>query len=113
MSGNDATTGGTSISTHVLDAALGRPAAGLEVTLTLPDGTTKQGRTDPDGRARVDSGIGAGVHTFTFHTGPWFAAQERESFYPQVTVSFTVTAGEHHHVAVLLSPFAYTTYRGS
>jgi len=103
----------TSVSTHVLDAALGRPAVGLEVTLTLPDGSTKTGRTDTDGRARVDADLAGGVHTFTFATGPWFAAQQRDTFYPQVTVSFTVTEGEHHHVALLLSPFAYTTYRGS
>lgn len=115
MSFREAFTGkpDTSVSTHVLDAALGRPAVGLEVTLTLPDGTTKAGRTDADGRARVDSGLGAGVHSFTFATGQWFAAQERETFYPEVSVSFTVTEGEHHHVALLLSPFAYTTYRGS
>jgi len=107
---------GTSISTHVLDAALGVPATGLSVTLTLPDGTQRQGRTDADGRARIDSVPPAGdsaVHTIVFATGPWFAAQERDTFYPEVTVSFTVTPGEHHHVALLLSPFAYTTYRGS
>jgi 5-hydroxyisourate hydrolase len=103
----------TTVSTHVLDAALGRPAAGLEVTLTLPDGTTKTGRTDADGRAALPDELSPGVHSFTFATGSWFAAQDRETFYPQVTVAFTVAEGEHHHVAVLLSPFAYTTYRGS
>lgn len=103
----------TTVSTHVLDAALGRPAAGLAVTLTLPDGTTKTGKTDADGRARLPDELTAGVHAFTFATGPWFAAQERETFYPEITVRFTVAEGEHHHVAVLLSPFAYTTYRGS
>ncbi len=103
----------TTVSTHVLDAALGRPAAGLSVTLTLPDGTTKTGKTDADGRARLPDELIAGVHSFTFATGPWFAAQERATFYPEITVSFTVIDGEHHHVALLLSPFAYTTYRGS
>lgn len=103
----------TTLSTHVLDAALGRPAGGLEVTLTLPDGTTKTGRTDADGRAMLPDELAPGVYTFTFATGPWFAAQERETFYPEVVVSFTVTGGEHHHVALLLSPFAYTTYKGS
>lgn len=103
----------TSVSTHVLDAALGRPAVGVSVTLTLPDGSTKSGRTDADGRARVDGGLSAGTHVLAFATGDWFAAHGRETFYPEVTVSFTVTEGEHHHVALLLSPFAYTTYRGS
>lgn len=103
----------TSISTHVLDAARGRPAADLGVTLSLPDGTTRELTTDEDGRARVEDGLTAGPHTFRFATGPWFAAQQRDTFYPEVTVSFAVTAGEHHHVALLLSPFAYTTYRGS
>jgi 5-hydroxyisourate hydrolase len=103
----------TTVSAHVLDAALGRPAAGLDVTLALPDGTTKTGRTDADGRVRLPDELSPGVHTFTFATGAWFAAQERETFHPEVTVAFTVTEGEHHHVALLLSPFAYTTYRGS
>ncbi|MFT4084385.1 MAG: hydroxyisourate hydrolase [Nocardioides sp.] len=103
----------TSVSTHILDAALGRPAIGLQVTLTLPDGSTKTGKTDADGRARVTDGLGPGIHTLTFATGPWFAAQSRETFYPEVTVSFHLTQDEHHHVALLLSPFAYTTYRGS
>lgn len=103
----------TTVSTHVLDAALGRPAADLEVTLRLPDGGTRTGRTDADGRADLPGELSPGVHTLGFATGPWFAAQERETFYPEVTVSFSVSAGEHHHVAVLLSPFAYTTYRGS
>jgi len=103
----------TTVSTHVLDAALGRPAAGLEVTLTLPDGSTRTGRTDADGRARLPDELAAGAHTLTFATGPWFAAQERDTFYPEVTIGFSVADGEHHHVALLLSPFAYTTYRGS
>lgn len=103
----------TTVSTHVLDAALGRPAPGLGITLTLPDGTTKAGRTDADGRARVESELPPGVHTLTFATGEWFASQGRETFYPSVTIAFTVTEGEHHHVPLLLSPFAYSTYRGS
>jgi len=103
----------TTVSTHVLDAARGRPAAGLAVTLRAPDGTTKTGRTDADGRLRPPDELAPGVHAFTFATGPWFAAQDRETFYPEITVTFTVTEGEHHHVALLLSPFAYTTYRGS
>ncbi|MGY2079579.1 hydroxyisourate hydrolase [Modestobacter sp. SYSU DS0657] len=103
----------STFSTHVLDAVLGRPAAGVDLVLTLPDGSTRTGRTDADGRHRPDADLPAGVHTVRFATGAWFSAQQRETFHPEVTVAFTVTPGEHHHVAVLLSPFAYTTYRGS
>lgn len=103
----------TTLSTHVLDAALGRPAAGLHLTVTGPDGAALSGRTDADGRARIEGDIAPGEHTIAFETGPWFAAQERETFYPTVEIRFTATTGEHHHVALLLSPFAYTTYRGS
>ena len=103
----------STVSTHVLDAVLGRPAAGLDVVLTGPDGGTTTGRTDDDGRWRPDGELPAGEHTVRFATGAWFAAQQRETFHPEVTVAFSVAPGEHHHVALLLSPFAYTTYRGS
>ena len=103
----------TTFSTHVLDAVLGRPAAGMDVALTLPDGSTTALRTDDDGRARVDADLPAGEHTVRFATGPWFAAQQRETFYPAVTVTVALPQGGHTHVALLLSPFAYTTYRGS
>jgi 5-hydroxyisourate hydrolase len=103
----------STFSTHVLDAALGRPAAGMEVALTLPDGSTTALRTDDDGRARVDADLPAGEHTVRFATGSWFAAQVRDTFFPAVTVVVDLPDGEHTHVALLLSPFAYTTYRGS
>jgi 5-hydroxyisourate hydrolase len=103
----------STVSTHVLDAALGRPAAGIDVVLTLPDGSTAALRTDDDGRARMDAELPPGEHTLRFATGPWFAAQQRDTFYPSVTVSFSLPDGEHAHVALLLSQFAYTTYRGS
>lgn len=105
-------------STHVLDAVLGRPAVGVAVALSSADGTTlAEARTDDDGRVRfeedLDAGLDAGLHRLVFATGSWFAAQDRASFHPEVTVAFTVEHGEHHHVALLLSPFSYTTYRGS
>lgn len=103
----------STISTHVLDAERGRPAAGMPLTLTAPDGTAYDGATDDDGRFRVDDEVPAGTWSVTFRTGPWFAAQERTTFYPEVRVGFTVVPDEHHHVALLLSPYAYTTYRGS
>ncbi|SDK78233.1 5-hydroxyisourate hydrolase [Nocardioides sp. YR527] len=103
----------TTVSTHVLDAALGRPAAGLDLILVLPDDSARTATTDADGRVRFEGEVLPGPHILTFATGPWFAEQDRETFFPEVSVGFTVTAGEHHHVALLLSPFSYTTYRGS
>ena len=103
----------STFSTHVLDSVLGRPAAGMDVVLTLPDGSSTALRTDDDGRARADAELPAGEHTLRFETGPWFAAQQRDTFFPAVTVTFDLPDGEHAHVALLLSPFAYTTYRGS
>jgi 5-hydroxyisourate hydrolase len=112
----------SSISTHVLDTAGGRPAAGMHVTLeaATPDGWTERGAafTDADGRVShlLDEGttIGAGVHRLTFATGDWFAQQGQTCFYPKVTVTFQIADSDsHYHVPLLLSPFGYSTYRGS
>ncbi|GAA3179342.1 hydroxyisourate hydrolase [Blastococcus jejuensis] len=104
-----------SISTHVLDAVAGRPAAGIAVRLLVGDDVVAEGITDADGRCRLtEEATAAGTHRLVFATGPWFAAQERETFYPEVVLTFAVTEpAEHHHVPLLLSPFAYSTYRGS
>lgn len=102
------------LSTHVLDSALGRPAAGIAVLLTDPGGfEVDEGATDADGRIRFKQPLAAGPYRLTFATGPWFAAADRATFYPEVVVAFTVADDEHHHVALLLGPFSYTTYRGS
>ncbi|MCE0767271.1 hydroxyisourate hydrolase [Pseudonocardia kujensis] len=106
----------TGISTHVLDAALGRPAAGVEITLTAPDGTTWSGTTDADGRVGdlYTGALAPGTWTAVFATGAYHAATGQEPFFPEVTISFTADpARGHHHVPLLLSPFSYTTYRGS
>jgi 5-hydroxyisourate hydrolase len=114
-----------SLSTHVLDAARGRPAGGLQVTLTHADGSARtriaSGRTDADGRYRfaVDGGAGdtvlvRGTYAISFDTGGYFTATGQTGFYPEVTVTFQVTDPEaHYHVPLLLSPYAYSTYRGS
>ena len=96
-----------SLSTHVLDATTGRPAAGIRVELRHGPA----GVTDADGRCRlVDGDLPPGEHELTFHTGDYFP----DTFYPRVTVTFTVgEPAAHHHVPLLLSPWAYTTYRGS
>ena len=110
----------STVSTHVLDAVTGRPAAGMAVRLEASKGTGQhfallgQGQTDADGRLG-DFGcgeLGPGPHRLVFATGDWQATQRRDSFYPQVAITFTVGDG-HHHVPLLLSPFAYSTYRGS
>ncbi|WP_283139554.1 hydroxyisourate hydrolase [Rhizohabitans arisaemae] len=102
----------TTVTTHVLDTALGRPAADLPVRLQRADGTVlAEARTDHDGRASLGA-AGPGEHRLVFVTGEWFAAAGRTTFYPQVPV--TVTLGEgHHHIPLLLSPYSYSTYRGS
>ena len=104
-----------SVSTHVLDAVAGRPAAGVAVRLFAGDELVAQGVTDDDGRCRLLEGAtGLGTHRLVFATGIWFAEQGREAFYPEVVLTFSVAEpGEHHHVPLLLSPFAYSTYRGS
>jgi 5-hydroxyisourate hydrolase len=101
----------TTLSARVLDVALGRPAAGLRVTVTAPDGGEVNGRTDAEGRARVPGNVEPGEYAISFETGPWFAAQERETCYPSIEVRVTVALAEHHEVVLALSPFAYATHR--
>ncbi len=110
------------ITTHVLDTSAGRPATGVLVVLEMRRGDAwepvGQGRTDDDGRLRdlLPDGRGAEPATYRlrFDTAAYFAARGVEGFYPEVTIEFRVTdASEHHHVPLLLSPFGYSTYRGS
>lgn len=100
----------TTLSTHVLDAAAGAPAAALTVTL---DGD-RTAVTGADGRVRFDGEVEPGTHTLDYATGAWFAAQDRETFFPSAQLTFEVEPDRSHlHVALLLSPFSYTAYRGS
>ena len=110
----------SAITTHVLDATTGSPAAGMAVRLdACRDGGWYEigtGSTDADGRLPGISPdrLLAGDYRLIFGTGEWFAAAGRVSFYPEVTVTFTITDPDrHHHVPLLLSAFAYSTYRGS
>jgi 5-hydroxyisourate hydrolase len=113
-----------SLSTHVLDAALGRPAQGVHVVLFELAAENwirvAEGRTDDDGRLRPRPHSGGelelhpSVYRIDFDTGGYFRKTGQAGFYPQVSVTFEVTdAAAHHHVPLLLSPFAYSTYRGS
>ena len=112
----------SAITTHVLDTSLGRPAGGVDVTLELlgEGGARELGRgtTDADGRLRTllpaGAPLAAGTYRITFQTGAYFASHGAAGFYPEVSVSFTVHDGaQHYHVPLLLSPFGYSTYRGS
>jgi len=104
-----------SVSTHVLDTVAGRPAVGVPVRLFAREELVAEGVTDADGRCRLtDEPTPPGRHRLVFATGSWFAGQGQDTFYPEVVVSFAVSeAAEHHHVPLLLAPYAYSTYRGS
>lgn len=105
------------VSTHVLDAATGTPARGVAVELSDLAGAVRgTGVTDDDGRvpAVVDDPLEPGTYRLRFDTGAFFAAAGTPAFWPEVVLAFTVAdAGGHLHVPLLLSPFAYSTYRGS
>ncbi len=107
-----------SISTHVLDAVAGAPAEGMSLRLERADGALiGSGQTNADGRCPELTGgleLEVGIYRLRFETGVWFAAKDTATFYPTVELSFEVTDPEaHYHVPLLLSPFAYSTYRGS
>lgn len=106
----------STISTHVLDTSIGRPAQGVRVTLEQGAEIIGTGITDADGRVpeiRGGEPLGAGAYRLRFLVAEYFAADGRDSFYPEITVNFRIAADEHYHVPVLVSPFGYTTYRGS
>ena len=111
------------ITTHVLDLASGRPASGVSVRLEVSSAdrgwivlTDKV--TDADGRVRdllaAGSKLDAGRYRLTFATGPYFAARGQDCFHPEAAITFEVKDGaQHYHVPLLVSPFGYSTYRGS
>lgn len=109
------------ISTHVLDTSSGLPASALSVALDVlvaEDSWQRiaAGATNPDGRAS-ELGRAAELAGRTcrlrFETGAYFRARGTPSFFPYVDVVFVVAAAERYHVPLLLSPFGYSTYRGS
>lgn len=111
------------LSTHVLDTSLGRPAAGVAVAVARwrEDGSwqeVRRERTDGDGRVRdllpPGETLTAGTWRLTFELEAYFRGRGVEGFYPEAAVIFTVReGGGHHHVPLLVSPFGYSTYRGS
>ncbi|UUZ57935.1 hydroxyisourate hydrolase [Nocardioides sp. B-3] len=104
----------TTLSTHVLDTSLGRPAGGVTITLSRGDEPLAEAVTDIDGRVADLGGDPApGTYSLRFDSDDYFAERGIEGFYPEVVVTFTVSGARHVHVPLLLSPFGYSTYRGS
>jgi len=110
------------ITTHVLDTSCGRPAAAVHVTLEREHvqkwARVASGTTDADGRLRTlldpDTPLTPGIYRLIFDTSDYFAAQHVTTFFPRVTIEFIAAAGEaHYHVPLLISPFGYSTYRGT
>lgn len=113
----------SAVTTHVLDTSQGRPASGvfIELERQRDDGTWLRlgsGYTDGDGRLRTllpdKTAASAGIYRMTFNTGAYFSNLKQMTFYPQVIVYFEIDdTSQHYHVPLLLSPFGYSTYRGS
>lgn len=112
----------TSISTHVLDTSIGKPAEGVRIDLerVTANGITVSagdGVTNEDGRItallHADIEFGRGTWRLTFHVGDYFASRGVTSFYPTVDVMFDVHDDSHHHIPLLVSPYGFSTYRGS
>ena len=110
------------ITTHVLDTAQGRPAAGVAVTLSVRvgEGWTELVRAATGADGRVPNMLSAQApgspgttYRLRFEIGAYFAAQGIASFYPAIEVVFTQQDDRHHHVPLLVSPFGYSTYRGT
>ena len=110
------------ITTHVLDIARGRPAIGVPVLLEICEGKNAwrvvgSGVTDEDGRMRTllaGAALEAATYRISFDTAAYFRAHGIEGFYPEVSIVFAVRdASSHYHVPLLLSPYGYSTYRGS
>jgi 5-hydroxyisourate hydrolase len=112
----------SAITTHVLDTAHGTGAAGVHVELQVSEGSkwraVADGTTDADGRLRsltdASQPLESGVYRLVFDTGSYFNQAGSVAFHPRVTVEFTLDrAVSHYHVPLLISPFGYTTYRGT
>jgi len=128
----------SAITTHVLDAVLGKPAAGIYVRLEGQEGagwseistggekanrecdipgswvTLSVSATDADGRCRdLAQDVAAGIYRLTFFAGPYLKARDRSTIYPEISITFVCDGEHHYHLPLLLSDNSYTTYRGS
>ncbi|HEU4509693.1 MAG TPA: hydroxyisourate hydrolase [Pyrinomonadaceae bacterium] len=113
----------STISTHILDTSRGTPASGVAVSLEMQNTDESwtelsHAWTDADGRVKpfflVDRPVSVGTYRLVFDTEPYFSSLSAGCFYPQVSVVFNVDDGsQHYHVPLLISPYGYSTYRGS
>jgi 5-hydroxyisourate hydrolase len=108
----------STITTHVLDTVLGKPAIGIVTRLEMRNdaawAVVSEGATDADGRCRdLANNAAAGVYRLTFATGAYFERSGRNSIYPEITITFFCGNEQHYHLPLLLSDNSYTTYRGS
>jgi 5-hydroxyisourate hydrolase/2-oxo-4-hydroxy-4-carboxy-5-ureidoimidazoline decarboxylase len=106
------------ITTHILDTSSGKPARGVLISLKDAEGKVIScGITNKDGRIADllpnERTLPAGVYRMMFETGIYFSGQGQRSFYPSAEICFEVFDNSHYHIPLLLSPFGYTTYRGS
>ena len=113
----------STISTHVLDTSRGQPAAGINISLerlNAGEGWTplSEAATDDDGRVKqfvlAEPNLGPGTYRLVFSVEKYFKELNQQTFYPEVSVAFLIEPGAaHYHVPLLISPFGYSTYRGS
>jgi 5-hydroxyisourate hydrolase len=108
----------SAITTHVLDAVLGKPAVGVAVRLELWGDAvwmlTGASATDENGRCRdLALTATAGIYRMTFSTSDYLEGLGRTSLYPEIAITFTCGGDDHYHLPLLLSDNSYTTYRGS
>jgi 5-hydroxyisourate hydrolase len=106
------------ITTHVLDAVLGKPAADVSVRLEMREESSwalvKESATDSDGRCRdLAQNTAEGVYRLTFDTGAYLKRNGRSTIYPEISITFICDGNAHYHLPLLLSDNSYTTYRGS
>lgn len=111
------------LSSHILDINSGRPAAGVTIVLSKMNANKSwevidRRTTDSNGRVKdfleqKDGKTNKGTYKLTFLTAPYFEVRKQESFYPFIDVVFTIKDDNHYHVPITLSPFGYSTYRGS
>jgi 5-hydroxyisourate hydrolase len=108
----------SAITTHVLDAVLGKPASGIAIRLEQHLNndwlTIGESITDSDGRCRdLCLDAGSGIYRLTFAVSQYFDRHGRVSIYPEIAIAFLIDGEHHYHIPLLLSDNSYTTYRGS